>query len=452
MSQLPHYPRLARVFAPIRYHLSRTVPVVALSTLAVTGLLSAWSEPIENPPGGSADAPVNVSTIRQNKRGDLGVENLYLDAVAPEGNIYRAHQIVGYNDLFLRGDSSEFAAIYYSGKEHRFYTKTSVGAAAAERFTINSDGNVGIGAANPGRKLDVAGDANIGQTYLSNSDIYFTNTGHSHTGIGNTAGYAAIENAANYNTLMILGRSGGIGGGRSVSIWDRLDVNGSMYVNGQPPCLQNGANCPATAAEADTLQTVTNRGNTTSNPINVAKLNFNGVGGDSGQGLDYYGIYQEAGSWTHPYPDLRIGYHTGIKLGAHFGYGGTRFYNNSDMVTQIASIGDSDNNVRVYNDLYVGSIGGWASSVLCRSNGTNCPSSGLGGGGTVNYISKFTGSGTLGNSQIFDNGSSVGIGTASPGAGLDVRANAGRIMGNTLYFYGSGNHSDGMPYARLIES
>ncbi|MDZ4296662.1 MAG: tail fiber domain-containing protein, partial [Patescibacteria group bacterium] len=46
----------------------------------------------------------------------------------------------------------------------------------------------------------------------------------------------------------------------------------------------------------------------------------------------------------------------------------------------------------------------------------------------------------------------VGIGTASPGAGLDVRANAGRIMGNALYFYGSGNHSDGMPYARLIES
>ena len=35
--------------------------------------------------------------------------------------------------------------------------------------------------------------------------------------------------------------------------------------------------------------------------------------------------------------------------------------------------------------------------------------------GTVNYVSKFTGATTLGNSQIFDNGSAVGINTNSPG-------------------------------------
>lgn len=36
------------------------------------------------------------------------------------------------------------------------------------------------------------------------------------------------------------------------------------------------------------------------------------------------------------------------------------------------------------------------------------------GTGTTNYVSKFTGSGTLGNSLIFDNGTNVGIGTTSP--------------------------------------
>ena len=45
---------------------------------------------------------------------------------------------------------------------------------------------------------------------------------------------------------------------------------------------------------------------------------------------------------------------------------------------------------------------------------------GLGGSGTTNYVSKWTGTSALGNSQIFDNGTSVGIGTASPSALLEV--------------------------------
>jgi predicted heme/steroid binding protein len=39
---------------------------------------------------------------------------------------------------------------------------------------------------------------------------------------------------------------------------------------------------------------------------------------------------------------------------------------------------------------------------------------GVGGSGTTNYIPKWTTSGTLGNSLIFDNGTSIGVGTSSP--------------------------------------
>ncbi|TCC97679.1 tail fiber protein [Pedobacter hiemivivus] len=67
-----------------------------------------------------------------------------------------------------------------------------------------------------------------------------------------------------------------------------------------------------------------------------------------------YGIYREPGEWTFPFPDLRIAFHTGLKLGAHFSYGGTRFYNNSDMITEIMSVGNTDNNVRVAYGLNVG--------------------------------------------------------------------------------------------------
>ena len=51
---------------------------------------------------------------------------------------------------------------------------------------------------------------------------------------------------------------------------------------------------------------------------------------------------------------------------------------------------------------------------------TAAPSGGISGSGTTNYISKFTGTSTLGNSQIFDNGTNVGIGTASPSRKLVV--------------------------------
>lgn len=77
-----------------------------------------------------------------------------------------------------------------------------------------------------------------------------------------------------------------------------------------------------------------------------------GNGGNSGQANHSYAIFQEAGAWTHPYPDLRIAYHTGIKLGAHSSYNGIRFYNDADMATQTMSVGDGDNNVRVNYALY----------------------------------------------------------------------------------------------------
>jgi len=89
-------------------------------------------------------------------------------------------------------------------------------------------------------------------------------------------------------------------------------------------------------------------------------ITFTGVGSDSGNGAipSSYAIYQQGGSWTSPYPDLCIGYHTGIKIGAYFGYGGTRFYNNSDWATEIFSVGNGDNNVRVANTIYAGAFSG----------------------------------------------------------------------------------------------
>lgn len=49
------------------------------------------------------------------------------------------------------------------------------------------------------------------------------------------------------------------------------------------------------------------------------------------------------------------------------------------------------------------------------------------GTGTTNYVSKWTGTNTQGNSQIFDNGANVGIGTTSPIYKLDVNSGTVRF-------------------------
>ena len=106
------------------------------------------------------------------------------------------------------------------------------------------------------------------------------------------------------------------------------------------------------SGNAATATTASNLAANTSPTIQV--LNFTGVGTNSGNANQSYAIYQEGGAWGSPFPDLCIGYHTGIKLGAYFGYNGIRFYNNSDFATQTFSVNDGDNHVRVAYNLYVG--------------------------------------------------------------------------------------------------
>jgi hypothetical protein len=60
----------------------------------------------------------------------------------------------------------------------------------------------------------------------------------------------------------------------------------------------------------------------------------------------------------------------------------------------------------------------WGTRELCDTSG-NCldGGTGIGGNGTVNYIAKFSDAGTIGDSLLYDNGSGVSIGSASPAAG-----------------------------------
>jgi hypothetical protein len=100
---------------------------------------------------------------------------------------------------------------------------------------VNSPRSVSVRINNGDQLVITPGSAQFeGAVRLANSDLYFTEVNHDHTGLGNAPGNAAIENAKNYGALMILGRSNPSGGAlnRMVKLWDHLQVNGPLEVVG----------------------------------------------------------------------------------------------------------------------------------------------------------------------------------------------------------------------------
>jgi len=92
------------------------------------------------------------------------------------------------------------------------------------------------------------------------------------------------------------------------------------------------------------------------------------------------------------------------------------------------------------------------------NNKQNALTNPITGTGTTNYLPKFTGTTTLGDSQIFDNGTNVGIGTASPVSALSIykaSGNAyieisgnGNTLGSTSMLYGQDVGSSGYVWNR----
>lgn len=94
---------------------------------------------------------------------------------------------------------------------------------AGAHLWLHHSGNVGVGTATPADKLEVGGALRI----LTNSNpLRFTANWSGFTDLGSN--HAEISNDTNQNkTLMLVGNKSA-GGPRRVSVWDRLEVNGSF--------------------------------------------------------------------------------------------------------------------------------------------------------------------------------------------------------------------------------
>ena len=68
--------------------------------------------------------------------------------------------------------------------------------------------------------------------------------------------------------------------------------------------------------------------------------------------INTYGIFTQLENVGGNYAKLTFNWHTGIRLGASSGYGGTRFYNNYvSNGTEIFSVGNGDNKIRSTDDI-----------------------------------------------------------------------------------------------------
>lgn len=129
----------------------------------------------------------------------------------------------------------------------RFDVNTAAGAnfsTIATPLAMTAAGNVGIATATPNDRLDVAGNLRI---LTGSNPIRFTG---GWSGFPDTAtNQAEISNdTGTYKTLMIIGnRSAGLtapGGGRRVSVWDVLEVNGNLRMNADLDILFRTGNDP----------------------------------------------------------------------------------------------------------------------------------------------------------------------------------------------------------------
>jgi hypothetical protein len=206
-------------------------------TLSVTGATTLGALVVNGTTGLNSDLQVNGNiTVNGTVDGrDLSADGTRLDQHLARTNNPHATTAAQVGALALTGGAIS-GTLSVTGATTVGGTlgvtgATTVGGTLGVTGATTVGGTLGVtGATTLGSSATITGILNVhGDIRASSSAIYFTETAHAHTGFGNTAGYAAIENAANYNGLMILGRAG-TPNGRAVRLWDYLQVNGNLDV------------------------------------------------------------------------------------------------------------------------------------------------------------------------------------------------------------------------------
>ncbi len=256
-------------------------------------------------------------------------------------------------------------------------------------MTLSSSSNVGIGITSPAQKLDVAGTVQMTGFKLTTAPI---------------SGYVLTSDAAGVGTWQAA--AGGIGGSGTtnyISKWTAGTTLGNSII------YDNGTNVGiGTTSPSGKLSVVGS-----SNDFGLDTGVYPGIGRiwykSDGTG---YGLSIGRKAIDNSYSDYVY-----IKDGGNVGIGITSPAQKLDVAGTVQMTGFK---------LTTAPISGYVLTSDAAGVGTwQAAAGGIGGSGTTNYISKWTAGTTLGNSIIYDNGTNVGIGTASPNRLLHVYKDSG---------------------------
>ena len=276
-------------------------------------------------------------------------------------------------------------------------------------MAFDSNGRVGIGTTNPTQKLTVSGSINL----LGPSAVYLDGTstwaapmlGRDGAAIF-LSDYSGVRlggyNGSSYGPRMYVLGTGEVGIG-TASPAALLDVNGASILS------RSG-----TSISPDTVASSVIAGGITNSAWGVTS----GIGGRAAGTGD---------TWA-------IG-HNGVSL--YFGIGDGAADNS--LATFLRADADRSVALEAYGSGTFTGTAAYNLSVDASGNIIETANPSLTGTGTANYITKWSGTNTLTNSVMYDDGTNIGIGIITPQALLDVNGNiynrSGAIYTNTIAGY-----------------
>jgi hypothetical protein len=309
-------------------------------------------------------------------------------------------------------------------------------------FVDDANNRVGIGTASPTFKLEVNGGLGAG-VITSTSDsieqivVRLSSDNNKQFILGRTSTAARIFGVTQnvgYVPLLLNEAGGNVLIGTTTDAGYKLDVNGTGRFSGQ-----------LTATIFDSTSSVFRfNGNNALSLVSlggqsVVKINAAGYWGTQLVGANDQGILvNNAGNvgigTTNPTVTLEVSgrglitssgssdtfavtHSSGSGIGVNITKGGN---GEGLYVNKTSGTGNAVTIVGTLNATTLVKSGGTSSQYLMADGSVSTLTNPVTGTGTTNYVPKWTSGSAIGNSQIFDNGTNVGIGTTSPNRTLTV--------------------------------
>ena len=380
---------------------------------------------------------------------------------------------------------------------------------AADRVAITVTGDLGVGTSSPSEKLHVVGSARItGALYDSSNSsgtagqvLTSTGTGFSWSsgsvsGSGTTNYVAKWSGASTLADSLLFSSSTAVGIGTAVPSY-KLEVIGGSTITGDLYAVarfdqdkttnrgivlgynstgQIGAVIADSAGLASSIMLITNSG-TAAGWVESIRVTSDKVGifretplysldvGGTFRTNNFFTLSDGKAYWGpegvgYGYLTWDSGYAKVAALDTNTLYLGG---NNQITILSTGNVGIGqtspsqklhvDGSIRVTGAYYDSSNAVGTNGQVLSSTGTgtawvNALSGAITGSGTTNYLSKFTGSSSIGDSIVYDSGTAVGIGNIAPNQKLEISVGNG-VTGGLRINYAAAATSEGMDITYL---